>query len=273
MCRLFALRANDVTKIYESLVRAPSSLLHQSVCDRRGQCHDNGWGIGWYEGRQPVRERGAASARDDPRYRAVAEAVRAETALGHIRKASVGSVSEANTHPFAHGSWLFAHNGTLEGFADHPDRLRRLIPPDLTHCIEGDTDSEHLFYYLLGRLGPLEDRDVIADSVRDVVHDAVRTLGDLFPGSQAAPSQFNLVLTDGRTMIATRWGHTLFWLQRHGAATPDGPADASTGYRAIAIASEPTTTDEAWVEVPERSILLVRPDLSHAITPIATRVR
>jgi predicted glutamine amidotransferase len=276
MCRLFALRANQLTRARESLLAAPCSLLRQSGGDRRGLCHDNGWGVGWYEEGWPVRERAAGPAQQDPRYRAVAEAVCASTALGHVRQASVGGVSEKNTHPFVHGPWLFAHNGTLQGFADDTARLRRLIPADLLRCVQGDTDSEHLFYYVLSRLGPVTeaaDRGAAPDTVAEVVRGSVCTLAGLFPGTEAAPSQLNVVLTDGQTLVATRWEHTLFWLERRGAVAADGPVEASSAYHAIAIASEPTTTETAWAEVPDRSVLLIRPDLTHAITPITTPVR
>jgi glutamine amidotransferase len=270
VCRLFAVRANQLTRVRESLLASPCSLLRQSGCDRHGLCHDNGWGLGWYEQGRPVRVRAAAAAQQDPRYRATAEALCASTALAHVRRASVGGVSEKNTHPFVHGPWLFAHNGTLQGFAVDATRLRRLIPDDLLRCVQGDTDSEHLFYYLLGRLGPVAEA---ADTVAEVVRDSLHTLAGLFPGERASPTQLNLVLTDGATLVATRWGHTLFWLERRGAVVADGPVEPSPAYHAVAVGSEPTTTETGWAEVPDRSVLLVRPDLSHAITPITTPAR
>jgi glutamine amidotransferase len=273
---MFALRANQPTHVRESLLESPCSLLRQSGCDRRGLCHDNGWGLGWYEQGRPVRERVAAAAQQDPRYRETAEALRASTILAHVRRASVGGVSERNTHPFVHGPWLFAHNGTLQGFAANADRLRQLIPADLLRCVGGDTDSEHLFYYLMGRLAAVTaaaDRASAADAVAEAVRHAVHRLAGLFPGEEASPTQLNLVLTDGETLVATRWGHTLFWLERRGAADADGPVEPSPAYHAVAVASEPTTTEAGWAEVPDRSVLLIRPDLSHAITPVTTPAR
>jgi glutamine amidotransferase len=270
MCRLFALCANQPTSVRESLLEAPCSLLRQSGCDRRGLCHDNGWGFGWYAHGRPERVRAAAAAQQDPRYRTAAESLCASTILAHVRRASVGGISERNTHPFIHGPWLFAHNGTLQGFADDADRLRRLIPAGLLRCVQGDTDSEHLFYYLLGRLGPAT---ATAETVAEEVRDALHTLAGMFPGDEASPTQLNLVLTDGETLVATRWGHTLFWLERHEAVAGDGPGEPSTTYHAVAVASEPTTTETGWAEVPDRSVLLIRPDLSHAITPVTTSAR
>jgi glutamine amidotransferase len=197
----------------------------------------------------------------------------ASTVLAHVRQASVGALAEHNTHPFVHGQWMFAHNGTLQGFVQDPDRLGRLIPTTLRQCIQGETDSEHAFYFLLSRLvqvagslgGPAE-----ADVVSRIVGDSICTLADLFPGDVVQPSQMNFVLTDGRVLVASRWGHTLFWLERRGLIpdAADGPVDKSPEYRALAVASEPTTTESTWAEVPERSVLRVHTDLTHAVTPI-----
>jgi glutamine amidotransferase len=197
----------------------------------------------------------------------------ASTVLAHVRQASVGALTEHNTHPFVYGPWMFAHNGTLQGFARDPERLRRLIPTYLRQCIEGETDSEHAFYFLLSRLGQVVgavSRQAEADVVAGIVGDSIRTLADLFPGEEAEPSQMNFVLTDGRVLVASRWGHTLFWLERGGLIpdAADGLVGKSSEHRALAIASEPTTTESTWVEVPERSVLRVYPDLTHAVTSI-----
>jgi glutamine amidotransferase len=204
----------------------------------------------------------------------LAVSVVASTVLAHVRQASVGALAEHNTHPFMHGPWMFAHNGTLHGFARDPERLRRLIPTHLRQCIEGETDSEYAFYFLLSRLGQVVgsvDGPAEADVVSGIVGDSIRTLADLFPGEGVEPSLMNFVLTDGRVLVASRWGHTLFWLERRGLVPDalDGPVSKSPEYRALAIASEPTTTETGWVEVPERSLLRVHPDLTHAVAPIA----
>jgi hypothetical protein len=126
-------------------VSAPHALQRQSCCDRRGQCHDSGWGLGHYEGGRPHVVRSALPAGGDPRFAERAAAVASDTLLAHVRKASAGSVAERNWHPFAHGRWLFAHNGTLTGFADDPGRLRALLPAPLRAAVREETDSEHAF--------------------------------------------------------------------------------------------------------------------------------
>jgi glutamine amidotransferase len=255
VCRLFAFRATHPTSARAALLTSAHSLLRQSCGDRRGECHGDGWGVGHSLGREPTVTRSALPAGADPLYRRVAEEVAATTLLAHVRQASAGGVAERNCHPFRHGRWLFAHNGTLQGFSVNPERLRRLVPDPLRGSIAGETDSEHAFYFVLGLLGQEAD----ADAVGRVLAEAVARLAELFPGSAAGPTRINSVLTDGRVLAASRWGHTLFRAERRGAPAPgeDGPLEAAPDYRAVAVASEPTSPDEAWAEVPERTVLVV----------------
>ncbi len=48
MCRLYALRANEPTRVECSLVRAQNALMAQSRADREGVMHGHGWGVADY---------------------------------------------------------------------------------------------------------------------------------------------------------------------------------------------------------------------------------
>jgi glutamine amidotransferase len=269
VCRLLAFRANQPTRARAALVTADHSLLRQSCGDRRGECHADGWGVGHFLGLQPVVTRSVRPTATDPLYRSLAEELTATTLLAHVRQASAGPVAERNCHPFRHGRWLFAHNGTLQGFAASPERLRRLVPNSLRGFIAGETDSEHAFYFVLGLLGPAAEGADAAAAGRAVA-EAVARLAKLFPGSAAEPTRLNFVLTDGRVLAASRWGHTLFRAERHGAPAPgeDGPVQAAPDYRAVAVASEPTSLDQAWAEVPDRTVLVVDEELCCTLAPV-----
>jgi glutamine amidotransferase len=267
MCRFFAVRANRPTRLTASVVTAPHALRRQSCGDRRGICHDSGWGIAAFKDGEPWRVRSPRAAAADPRFEEVAHGVTATAALAHVRLASSGERSERNCHPFTDGRWLFAHNGTLFGFGTDPDRLRRLLPPHRLRMIDGDTDSEHAFQFLLTRLEPT---DADPEQIGRVVAETIGTLETLYPGAGDERTQLNFVLTDGQILVASRVRHTLFRLERRDVPEiPDGdrPAETGPGYYAVAIASEPTT-DEPWVEVPDRSVVVVRPDLSVGLQDI-----
>jgi hypothetical protein len=106
--------------------------------------------------------------------------------------------------------------------------------------------------------------------VGQVLAEAVGAFAELFPGEGEEQSQFNMVLTDGRVMVASRWGHSLSWLERRAASRLPGDGAVGNGvdYRAVAVASEPTS-EESWMDLPERSVLQIDADLTAAVVPIS----
>ena len=45
MCRLYAMRANEPTRVECSLVHAQNALMQQSQLDAEGLVHGHGWGV------------------------------------------------------------------------------------------------------------------------------------------------------------------------------------------------------------------------------------
>jgi glutamine amidotransferase len=184
----------------------------------------------------------------------------------------MGKITVANTHPFTYGRWTFAHNGTLSGFRSFQKELRAVLPADLRRCIRGETDSEHCFYYILSRIR--EAQGDLSGPCRPALICQIlgRTILDLDGRCQfqSEPSQFNFVLTDGQLLVASRWGRSLFWIERRVAeAAPGGGASSnSLKYHAVAIASEPTS-EERWSPLPEKSIICVNRRLAATILPFA----
>lgn len=275
MCRLYGFRATEPTKVECSLVLAQNALLHQSESDLRGVAHPDGWGIAVYEDGLPAVERRATAAFRDLHFSRTAERTFARTVVAHIRQATVGPTIVENTHPFVHGKWTFAHNGSVCGFEEIRPRLEAETDPDLLELRRGETDSEGVFLWLLSRLvdegigleaGP-GARPATAAGLAGILRRRLRTLDRW--SREADPEnepRLNFVLTDGDLLAATRWNHTLHWVERRGThdcelcGIPhegDGPA---AGYRAVAVASEPIT-DESWREVPEGAVLTVDGDV------------
>jgi glutamine amidotransferase len=272
MCRILALHANRPTQVGSSLWSAAHSLAKQSGCDREGTCHESGWGIGCYQDGRPQCQRSVRPAFDDPLYRSTAEAVRSTTLVAHVRKASVGSVAIRNNHPFTYANWLFAHNGTVAGFAAARQQVLSEIPAHLRQAIAGDTDSEHAFYLILALLERMAgnlNQSAAPKMMRQALVDTLRWLQALCPGDEKDPSQFNFILTDGQTLVASRWGHSLHYLERRGinSSAEDLPSEKAADYRALLVASEPTST-EGWRELPDHSVLLIDPNLDYEISAL-----
>lgn len=266
MCRLYGFLATESTRLECSLVEAHNALQVQSDRDSRGLRNADGWGIAHWEGLRPAIIKSIDPAFADRRFSEAATRVSSDAVIAHIRAATVGGVAERNTHPFTYGPWSFAHNGTIAGIervATHLD-LGRFGPPD------GETDSELAFLWILNRMAnygldperPAENLDSLVDLVADAVLELV---GITIRSGATEPPKLNFLLSDGRHMVASRWGHTLFWTFRRGIAdcavcgTSHCPAADET-YRAVVIASEPITDDEDWTELPEGSVLGVAPN-------------
>jgi predicted glutamine amidotransferase len=273
VCRLFALRASQPISARESLVTSANSLERQSRRDNLGRGHADGWGISYYADGRPRLVRSIRAASADRRYRELAESVRTTTLFAHVRQASVGAVAERNSHPFRHGRWTFAHNGTLVGFAAGARRLWGSIPAPLRGRIRGETDSESTFYFVLGHLeraagigrGPAD-----VATLAGVTGEAVRMLFEQFPGTEAEPSRLNFVLTDGTVLVASAWGHTLFWCERPPSPHPPEAVSGTPPERVVMVASEPTSSEGSWRRVPDRSILQIDGELRCRLTPLAT---
>jgi glutamine amidotransferase len=108
-----------VTKVECTLAHAQNTLIMQS------DTHRHGWGMAIYRNQKPYIERQAKAAMEDEGFRRAAVRAYSDTVLAHLRRATVGRVALENTHPFSHGSWIFAHNGTLPRFDDlRPKMLR-----------------------------------------------------------------------------------------------------------------------------------------------------
>ncbi len=237
MCRLFGQHAHPGFDPCEPLCSAENALRFQS------HKHPHGWGIGWYRGGRPVRRLGLLPAHHDEAFVAAARDLCAGVVVAHVRDASIGRVIEENTHPFVHGRWLFAHNGTLARFKKVQavrDALLAEIDADLRREVRGETDSERCFYVFLSRLrarAALDAADLA--SVRRALAETTETAAAIADAGAEKPSSLNLLVSDGRVLVATRRGRTLH------LATDAGPRHA------FVVASEPLGSRVRWEEIPE----------------------
>ena len=141
MCQLLAMNANTPTDIVFSF----------DGFRRRGgltDCHSDGFGIAFFEDNAVRLLQDTTACATSPFADMVkAYPIRSTNIIAHIRKATQGEISLANTHPFMREMWgkywIFAHNGNLKDF--HPKKGQYYRPV-------GKTDSETAFCYLLEQL-------------------------------------------------------------------------------------------------------------------------
>lgn len=256
MCRLLAVRASEPVSARGPLADESNSLLAQSLGDASGMVHGDGWGIGFYQAshREPGVIRSARSAAVDADFLHTAGHVRSHALLAHVRRASHGARRWENSHPFRHGPWLFAHNGSVSGFLRVQRRLAEETAPDLLASREGQTDSELVFLWLLSRLRaagvPTSGGSATGEVLAAVVRQATVELALWCRAAAgAAEEAFNFLLTDGSVLLASRWNRSLYWTQR------DEPVNAHLA-ASVVVASEPIGRGR-WKEIAEQGILTV----------------
>ena len=218
------------------LLDAEDSLVAQSHRE------PDGTGLGYFSaGAEPRVDKQAIAAFADRSFAREARAVESETFVAHIRFATNGGLTRANTHPFEQEGRLLAHNGVI---GDLPKLEARL--GSYRRLVRGDTDSERFF-----ALASLEidqhDGDVTAGLTA-----AARWVADELP-----LFALNVVLTTSDELWALRYPetHTLYVLERapgdaleHASSVGTIRAHSSElgESSAVVVASEPMDKDPAW---------------------------
>lgn len=259
MCELFALSANLP-------VAATFSLETFSRHGGLEGPHKDGWGIAFYDGNDARLIREPDAAADSPWLRFVeAHPFASPLILSHIRKATRGDRTLANTQPFTRElggrRHVFAHNGHVAGIVeDSGFAISRFNPV-------GATDSEHAFCALLERLAPLWTRPGSVPGLRDRAAAVADFAAALRPFGPA-----NFLYADGDTLFVH--GHRR--RQPNGEILPPGltvatrncapeaPFAAIEGLdldterqTVVAVASVPLS-DEIWTPLVEGEVLAIR---------------
>ena len=235
MCRHLAYLGSPVP-LARLLFDAPHSLARQSWAplDMRGggTINADGFGVAWFpgDGADPVRYRRETPLWSDVALPALAAHTVSGGVLAAVRSATVGMpVTETASAPFAEGRWLFSHNGVVRGWPDSVTGPAARLPVRDLLTLDAPTDSALLWA-------------LVRDRLRAGTPAPAAVAGVVAEVTAAAPgSRLNLLLTDGRRIVATTVGHALS--VRAGAGT-------------VLVASEPLDPGPAWQAVPEGHLLV-----------------
>jgi len=149
MCRLYGLQATHPTRSACELLDAQNAMIRQSREDARGLSNPHGWGMGQVTHGTTSCFRQVEPASESESYREEALKTEGTTVLAHVRRATVGDPSHANTHPFRHGPALLIHNGHVPAFDAVRPHLLDALSDERRRYIRGTTDSEHVLALLL----------------------------------------------------------------------------------------------------------------------------
>lgn len=276
MCRLFGFRSAVLSRAHRSLIAA-----HNSVAEQARE-HPHGWGIGYYQGGEAYIIKSEAAAADCERFRRAADQVASHTLVAHVRKATVGAVSPVNTHPFRNGRWVFAHNGTIHGFDELAPWIAEQTPTELRARRLGSTDTEALFFFLLGRL---QAAGIDAEGVRPVdvalagkaLVETVVQLREVALERGVELPVANFLLTNGAVFVAHRDGRELFFATQKSScrdsetcAEPQKPcllrSRPHDQVNHLLVASERIGDEDIWEELPNRSVVTLSAEFRLQIT-------
>ena len=261
MCELLALSSSQPAQLTFSL---------HTLASRGGgggTAHD-GWGVAFYQGEDVALFREPAAAADSALVRFLeSQGPRTNLVISHIRRATRGAITLANTQPFVRElggrTHVFVHNGDLPGI----DRSERLA---IDHDRPvGQTDSEWAFCALLARLRTLWNGVGQPPSL-DARLSALAT----FATDLRSFGPANFLYADGDALFAH--GHRrvqratgkveppgLWTLQKHcthADPSPDrhGGVSITQGEQAVLLVASVPLTDEAWRPLAEGELIAAR---------------
>lgn len=246
MCQLLSMNCNVPTDIIFSF----------EGFRRRGgltDSHADGFGIAFFE------EQGVRVFLDDKpsAISPVAELIehyqiKSLNVIAHIRKATVGKVSLANTHPFVRELWgeywVFAHNGNLNDY--HYEGGLYFNPV-------GDTDSEQAFCFIVEQL----KQKYPTKPPKKIIFEEVKLLAEQL----RAYGNFNFILSNGSWMI-THCSTNLHYIIREAPfgeaslldkiSTIDFYKETGPKDRVAVISTHPLTSNEKWTPFMPNSMMM-----------------
>jgi len=261
MCELFAMSSRHPATVRMSLEEFSR---HGGLAGP----HKDGWGIAYYEEGDVrlIKEPFAASESACLRF-VQDHPYRSSAVISHIRRATQGRRSLANTQPFARElggrMHVFAHNGDLDGA-----RLRNSFPLGVYHPV-GETDSEYAFCALLARVARIWQ-----DTGQPPPVEQRLALVSEFAAELRALGPANFLYADGDALFAHGHKRThadgirppgLHVLCRSSAADSGAYgaeglsiAPAAAAQEVVLVASVPLTAGEPWEPVADGEVVVAR---------------
>ena len=255
MCQLLGMNCNVPTDICFSF---------KGFACRGGRTdhHSDGWGIAFFEGAGCRLFLDYLPSATSPISELVQNyPIKSTCVIAHIRKATQGVTSLANTHPFQRELWgrywIFSHNGDLKDLPVADGQYYRPV---------GNTDSEQAFCLILERLRQQFDTMPTLPEFSAALAVIVRDI--------AGHGVFNMMLSNGECLFA-HCSTKLHYIVRQAPfavaelrdedLTVDFNALTRPEDRVAVIVTEPLTANEAWQPMQPGEIFCFRDGLPTAI--------
>jgi len=235
MCRWITFISTQEMTLSDIVLKPSNSLVEQSIdasyhpgfTQRYNHTiNADGFGVGWYHknGPNPALFRDTQPAWSNVNLREICTSTKSSCVIAHVRAASPGmGVDMPNVHPFKVGRLLFCHNGAIQQFAKIRRKLMAQFTDEAFAHVKGTTDSECAFALILtnlsqdgrgpnhGSVSPFKQEEPFGhDRLYEAVKRTIRQLEHMLHLSGIAestdvPSRMNFALTDGETVICSRF--------------------------------------------------------------------
>ncbi len=287
MCRFVAYIGKPIFAD-ELILKPKNSLMKQSyhALESEMTVNGDGFGIGWYNHfrrKEPALYRSIRPAWNDENLSYNASMIKTNCLLAHIRAATHGGVSIQNSHPFHYKEFLMMQNGGIKEFRKIKRKLINRLDDETFQWIQGQTDTQYIFALFLTLAGELKEKKgaLTLDDLSSCLSQTFAEIEDMKKEAKMdSPSLYNLVLTNGKALIASRYStrpeietrslHIASDVEFH--ASKDGFLKfkkVKKGENSVLISSEVLTDNRGyWKEVPENHCVMVEEDLSVQIKPL-----
>ena len=260
MCRFTAYLGHDPIILNDLLKKPDNSLIKQSYEAKNGKrgLNADGFGLAWYNfaiDQSPGVFKSILPAWNDKNLQHLSAKIQSPCFLAHVRASTVSGVHQNNCHPFIFEQYAMVHNGTIRNFKQYKKRWVDYLDEDLFLKIKGNTDSEYFFFLILHHLRREKE-------LKTAIITSLQWVKDLQANDDTF-SRINIAMTDGKTVIATRYASK-------GERNLDLHYLTKTGQHPhILLSSEPLFDDPNWHTVPENHMIQVNLlDMNPKLEPI-----
>jgi predicted glutamine amidotransferase len=234
MCRLMGYVSTEKTS-FDSIVGEdfPEFISLSSV-------HCDGWGIAVINRDEHTAhlDRAPETASTSQKFVDALANVDADGALLHLRWATKGlPVSEDNTHPFAYQGFTFIHNGAIFP----PAVLDPLISPKFAKLVQGETDSERYFYFLMTMI----DKHGFLGGVKECVKTITTTMDYSSINAMIMNEDTYIIICEHDPERHPDWAPADYYELKY-RADENGILVASTGWN-----------QPGWKDLPNHEILVI----------------
>lgn len=277
MCRFVAYLGTPIL-VEEILTKPKNSLIHQSfdALESEMTVNGDGFGLGYYNKeirKEPALYRSISPAWNDKNLLYNASFIQSSCFLVHIRAATNGAVSIENTHPFHYKENLMMHNGGIPHFDKIKRDLIKLLDTEAFDWIEGQSDSQYILALFMTYLREIRGSEkATAEEMVSCFKQTFKSIENLKQKyGIEEPSLYNIVLSDGNRLMATRYStdpeketRTLYYTEKLSTYTYEGVLhviDAHEARTATLISSEKLNHSDVWKEIPQNHAVYIDEDL------------